>query len=119
MSARDDFWESGLPFISDRADRRVDWTDVGLLGLGTVLTSVFSSIADLVATLWDVIVIQRANDVANAYSGFVQGTFVQAVFSLDFSSATQLAAETGLLGSIVLIAAGTFLIAWVIGVIRE
>ena len=119
MSARDDFWDSGLPFISDRADRRVDWTDVGLLGLGTVLTSFFESVADLVATLWDVIVIDRVNAVADAYTGYVQGTFAQSIFAIDFSSATSFATETGLLGSIVLLAAGGFLVAWAVGVVTS
>jgi hypothetical protein len=119
MSAREDFWDSGLPFISDSADRRVDWTDVGLLGLGTVLTSFFESVADLVATLWDVIVIDRVNAVADAYTGYVQGTFVQSIFAIDTSSATSFAAETGLLGSIVLLAAGGFLVAWAVGVVLD
>lgn len=119
MSARDDFWESGLPFISDRADRRVDWTDVGLLGAGTVLTSFFESFADLVATLWDVVVIARVQDLSNAYTSYIEGTFFQVVTGIDTSSAVEFASETGLVGSVVLLAAGGFLIAWVIGVIRD
>lgn len=115
---RSDFWESGLPFISSVDGKRVDWTDVGLLSLGTVLTSYFQSVADLVGTLWDVVVIARVQDLTNAYTNYIQGTFVQVVSGIDTSPAIEFASETGLVGSIVLIAAGGFLIAWVIGVIR-
>lgn len=113
------FWDSGLPFISNAEDRRVDWTDVGLLGVGTVLTSFFESVADLVATLWDVLVITRLQDLTSAYTNYIQGTFFQVAFGIDTSPAIEFANETGLIGSVVLIAAGGFLIAWVIGVIRD
>ncbi|AGF91282.1 hypothetical protein DJ71_09240 [Halorubrum sp. E3] len=119
MSARNDFWDSGLPFISDADGKRVDWTDVGLLGLGTVLTSFFESVADLISELWSVLVIDRLRDLSNAYAGYVEGTFGQVTSGIDTSSAVEFAGETGLVGSLVLIAAGGFLIAWAIGVIRD
>ncbi|OYR61155.1 hypothetical protein DJ71_24405 [Halorubrum sp. E3] len=119
MSAHDDFWSSGLPFISDADGKRVDWTDVGLLGLGTVLTSFFSSVADLIATVLDVLIIQRFEDLSAAYSGYVEAVFAQGLIAQSFSSATDLASDTGLVGAVVILAAGGYVIAWVVGVILD
>ncbi|OYR79441.1 hypothetical protein DJ72_14085, partial [Halorubrum distributum] len=85
----------------------------------TVLTSFFESVADLISELWSVLVIDRLRDLSNAYAGYVEGTFGQVTSGIDTSSAVEFAGETGLVGSLVLIAAGGFLIAWAIGVIRD
>lgn len=119
MSARDDFWESGLPFISDAESKRVDWTDVGLASAGVVLTSFFSKVADTVATLWNVIIIDRAQDLSAAYTRYVEGVFFQGITSLSFGDATALAEDTGLIGALVIVLVGGYLIAWVVGVIRD
>ncbi|WP_049982037.1 hypothetical protein [Halorubrum sp. BV1] len=119
MSARDDFWESGLPFISNADGRRVDWTDVGLWSFTVVLTSFFSKVADTVATLWNVLVIDRARDISAAYTGFVDSVFSQGLAAQSFSSATGLASDTGLIGAVVIVAAGGYLIALLVGVIRD
>lgn len=119
MSAREDFWESGLPFISDAENKRVDWTDVGLLGVGTILTSFFDSLADLVAALWETIVIARVEDVTEFVTTAIERPIVQVLAGLDASTAVEFASETGFAGSILIIAAGGYLLAWIIGVIRE
>lgn len=119
MSARDDFWQSGLPFISSAEGRRVDWTDVGLASLGVVLTSVYSNIAATIATLWDVLVIDRANDISTAYTGYVNDLFAGGSEALSFGAARSFASDTGIVGALVLVAAGGYLLAQAVEVIRD
>lgn len=119
MSARDDFWQSGLPFISDAEAKRVDWVDVGLLGIGTVLTSVFNSIAELVATVWNVLIIDRAEDLSSAYTTYVEGIFEQGAAAVSFGNSTSVASDAGIIGALLIVGIGGYLLAWVIGVIRD
>ena len=114
-----EFWQSGLPFISNAEGKRVDWTDVGLFSIGAVSTSIYTKIAQTIETLWDVVIIERAQDISSAYSGFVEGVFDQGIAALSFDAATSLASDTGFIGALVIVAVGGYLIAWVIGVIRD
>ena len=119
MSARDDFWGSGLPFISSAQGKRVDWTDVGLWSITVVLTSIYSNIAATIATLWDVLVIQRVQDISAAYTNYVGTLFDTANSALWFGNATEFASNTGLLGAMAIVLVGGYLIAWIAGVIRD
>jgi hypothetical protein len=119
MAAREEFWDSGLPFISDAEGKRIDWTDVGVTSLGVVLTSIYSNIAATIATLWQVVVIDRANDISAAYTGYIDDLFNSASAALSFDAGISFARDTGLIGAVVLVAAGGYLIAWVVGVIRD
>ena len=119
MSAREDFWESDLPFISDSADRRVDWTDVGLLSLSAVLTSLYNSIANTVAALFDVAIIDRARDLSAALVGYVEGVFSQGASAVSFSTTVTLAEDIGLIGALAIVLIGAYLLAWAVGVIRS
>lgn len=117
---RPDFWESGLPFISNADGKSVDWTDVGLWSLGVMFTSFFSNVAETVATLWDVLVIDRAQDISAAYTRYVEEVFFQGFISTNsFSSAAEIASDTGLIGALVIVAVGGYLLASVVGVIRD
>lgn len=108
-----------MPFISSTQGKRVDWTDVGLWSFGVVLTSLYSNIADTIETLWNVLIIDRAQDISAAYTTYVDGVFFQGIVAQSFDSATALASDTGLVGAVVIVAVGGYLVASAVGVIRD
>ena len=116
---RPDFWQSGLPFISDADGKKINWIQVSLFGLATILSSFFSSVADVVAKLWNVVIIDRARDISAAYSSYVETIFAEGTAALSFANATSLAGDSGLIGAVALVAVGGYLIAWIVGVIRS
>jgi hypothetical protein len=112
---RSDFWNSDLPFISSAADKRVDWIDVGLTALLTVATSYFTSIANVLGALWQTFIITPLEGYADAYESYVSSLLSVGSGALDFTPATEFARDAGLIGSLILITIGAYLIAYVVG----
>jgi hypothetical protein len=118
MVDSDRVWNSDIPFI-DGENKTVDWTQAGLTGVGILLVSLFESIASVTAALWEAFIIGPATTV-----GSELGTLMALVegisgAAMDFGPAEAFAIDTGLIGAMILVAAGGYLIAFVIGVARD
>lgn len=118
MVDADRFWQSDIPFISSVEGKRVDWQDVTLAALATLGTSLFSSIADLIATLWETTIIIPLNFTASEYVRLSNTITDGIVGVLDFGPAISIAQDTGLIGSIVIVVIGAYIVSLIIGVIR-
>ena len=112
---RSDFWSSDLPFISSAESKRVDWIDVLVTAVLTVATSFFSSAANVLGALWQTIIITPLEGYADAYESYVESLLSAGEGALDFGPATAFASDMGLIGSVIIITIGAYLIAWVVG----
>jgi hypothetical protein len=115
MAEPDEFWQSGLPFISDSDGKRVDWGDVGAAAVGTIATSFFASIADLVESLWESIVVSPFGFISTQLSLLVAGTLEQVRAGIAFGTGAVIGSDPNFLVSAAIVAIGGYLLAVILG----
>lgn len=93
----------------------VDWSQAGLAAVGVILTSFFDAVAQVVGTVWETFVIRPATAVAREVSALVSYPLAVLEVRLDFGAAEAFASDSGLIGAIVITAAGGYLLAYLYG----
>jgi len=94
-------------------DWTVDWTQAGLVAVGTVLSGYFDAVAGFVGTLIGSLLIRPANSLAAYLSWLIESTVWKSdmLISQSFSG---FAGDLGFIGSLVVILAGGYLFAVVL-----
>jgi hypothetical protein len=93
----------------------VDWSQAGLAAVGVILTSFFDAVAQVVGTVWETFVIRPATAIAREVTALVSYPLAVLEVRLDFGAAEAFASEIGLLGSVLVVGGGFYLLAYLYG----
>jgi hypothetical protein len=105
-----DQWERSN--LLNEGDWSVDWIQAALVAIGALLTAFFDAVAQLISQSIQTFVIQPLTTFTNELEKLVGWPFVLLERSLDFETGIALATDTGFIGAIVIVGAGTYVLAY-------